>query len=345
MELGMVGLGRMGGNMAERLLNGGHKVIVFDPVKQAQDAETLGDAFNDVQEAAMNLEETGQNMQQLGQLCGANKEITRRIKPFTREVNSLVNRAAKHKNEDIKALGGQLKQKFDELLALVKQEQELKKSDPAKALELLEGQMEGLYEDVNNTKNAVQAALQGSAGIRTLSSEAKGKFARIIAVQKRAGKDVSEAEAQLAALQEAITAAQQTLKESPEDFVAALEDAYNQREQLLDVLGQVTGRTQDGFEFGDIKSGQKNINFDIPDSFRQQNSGGFGDGGFGSSGPGGFGPGGGGEFGPPSGGGFPGGPGGSSGGFGPPTGQGFGGPTGGFSPSSGGGNGTAAGAP
>ena len=38
MELGMVGLGRMGGNMAERLLNGGHKVIVFDPVKQAQDA-------------------------------------------------------------------------------------------------------------------------------------------------------------------------------------------------------------------------------------------------------------------------------------------------------------------
>lgn len=31
MELGMIGLGRMGGNMARRLLNGGHKVIVFDP--------------------------------------------------------------------------------------------------------------------------------------------------------------------------------------------------------------------------------------------------------------------------------------------------------------------------
>ena len=35
MELGMIGLGRMGGNMARRLLSGGHKVIVFDPVPEA----------------------------------------------------------------------------------------------------------------------------------------------------------------------------------------------------------------------------------------------------------------------------------------------------------------------
>lgn len=38
MELGMIGLGRMGSNMAERLLNGGHHLVVFDPVNQAQDA-------------------------------------------------------------------------------------------------------------------------------------------------------------------------------------------------------------------------------------------------------------------------------------------------------------------
>jgi 6-phosphogluconate dehydrogenase len=31
MKLGMVGLGRMGGNMTERLLNDGHEVVVFDP--------------------------------------------------------------------------------------------------------------------------------------------------------------------------------------------------------------------------------------------------------------------------------------------------------------------------
>ena len=31
MELGMVGLGRMGGNMAERLLRDGHEVMTFDP--------------------------------------------------------------------------------------------------------------------------------------------------------------------------------------------------------------------------------------------------------------------------------------------------------------------------
>ncbi|MBI4972733.1 MAG: decarboxylating 6-phosphogluconate dehydrogenase, partial [Candidatus Omnitrophica bacterium] len=30
MELGMIGLGRMGGNMAERLLKGGHKVVGYD---------------------------------------------------------------------------------------------------------------------------------------------------------------------------------------------------------------------------------------------------------------------------------------------------------------------------
>lgn len=38
MELGMIGLGRMGGNMAQRLLNGGHRVIVYDPDSKAIEA-------------------------------------------------------------------------------------------------------------------------------------------------------------------------------------------------------------------------------------------------------------------------------------------------------------------
>ncbi len=38
MQLGMVGLGRMGANMAERLLRGGHKVIGFDPNADARKA-------------------------------------------------------------------------------------------------------------------------------------------------------------------------------------------------------------------------------------------------------------------------------------------------------------------
>jgi 6-phosphogluconate dehydrogenase len=38
MELGMVGLGRMGANMAERLLRGGHKVTGFDPNAEARKA-------------------------------------------------------------------------------------------------------------------------------------------------------------------------------------------------------------------------------------------------------------------------------------------------------------------
>ncbi|KAB7767832.1 phosphogluconate dehydrogenase (NAD(+)-dependent, decarboxylating) [Xanthomonas maliensis] len=38
MELGMVGLGRMGANMAERLLRGGHRVHGYDPGAAARDA-------------------------------------------------------------------------------------------------------------------------------------------------------------------------------------------------------------------------------------------------------------------------------------------------------------------
>jgi 6-phosphogluconate dehydrogenase len=30
MQLGMIGLGRMGANMVRRLLNGGHECVVFD---------------------------------------------------------------------------------------------------------------------------------------------------------------------------------------------------------------------------------------------------------------------------------------------------------------------------
>ena len=38
MELGMIGLGRMGGNMAQRLIGGGHRVVVYDPSAAAVDA-------------------------------------------------------------------------------------------------------------------------------------------------------------------------------------------------------------------------------------------------------------------------------------------------------------------
>jgi len=38
MELGMIGLGRMGGNMAQRLLQGGHNVVAYDPRPEAVQA-------------------------------------------------------------------------------------------------------------------------------------------------------------------------------------------------------------------------------------------------------------------------------------------------------------------
>ena len=43
MELGMVGLGRMGGNMIQRLLEGGHSVVAYDPSPEAvETVEALG---------------------------------------------------------------------------------------------------------------------------------------------------------------------------------------------------------------------------------------------------------------------------------------------------------------
>ena len=36
MELGMIGLGRMGGNMTQRLLGGGHHIVAYDPDEQAR---------------------------------------------------------------------------------------------------------------------------------------------------------------------------------------------------------------------------------------------------------------------------------------------------------------------
>src|SRR5205823_518581 len=37
MEMGIIGLGRMGGNMAERLVKGGHRVVGCDPSPEAQE--------------------------------------------------------------------------------------------------------------------------------------------------------------------------------------------------------------------------------------------------------------------------------------------------------------------
>src|ERR1700676_5734101 len=36
MEIAMIGLGRMGANMAQRLMRGGHKVVGYDPAEAAR---------------------------------------------------------------------------------------------------------------------------------------------------------------------------------------------------------------------------------------------------------------------------------------------------------------------
>ena len=41
MKLGMIGLGKMGGNMAERLRRHGHEVVGMDPSAKEADAQTL----------------------------------------------------------------------------------------------------------------------------------------------------------------------------------------------------------------------------------------------------------------------------------------------------------------
>ena len=52
MELGMIGLGRMGGNMAERLMKGGHRVVGYD-----RDPDALRSAQERGLETASSLEE------------------------------------------------------------------------------------------------------------------------------------------------------------------------------------------------------------------------------------------------------------------------------------------------
>lgn len=42
MDLGMIGLGRMGANMAQRLVEGGHRVVGHDPAEAARDAAAKG---------------------------------------------------------------------------------------------------------------------------------------------------------------------------------------------------------------------------------------------------------------------------------------------------------------
>ncbi len=52
MKLGMIGLGRMGGNMARRLIRGGHEVVAYD-----RDAAAVADVAKDGAEGAASLEE------------------------------------------------------------------------------------------------------------------------------------------------------------------------------------------------------------------------------------------------------------------------------------------------
>ena len=41
MEIGIIGLGRMGGNMAERLRRGGHTIVGYDQAAPTRDVDSL----------------------------------------------------------------------------------------------------------------------------------------------------------------------------------------------------------------------------------------------------------------------------------------------------------------
>ena len=58
MELGMIGLGRMGGNMVQRLLKGGHRVVAYDPNPEAVEASVRQGAVgaSSIEEMARQLE-------------------------------------------------------------------------------------------------------------------------------------------------------------------------------------------------------------------------------------------------------------------------------------------------
>ena len=45
MQLGMIGLGRMGANMVRRLLKGGHQCVVFDRIDEAVPVPVLSAAL------------------------------------------------------------------------------------------------------------------------------------------------------------------------------------------------------------------------------------------------------------------------------------------------------------
>src|SRR6478735_5082271 len=50
MDVGMIGLGKMGGNMATRLVRGGHRVVGTDPTAEARTAleQNGGESASDV---------------------------------------------------------------------------------------------------------------------------------------------------------------------------------------------------------------------------------------------------------------------------------------------------------
>ena len=47
MRVGMVGLGRMGGNMAQRLAAGGHEVVGYDAFSEASEVASPGGVADD----------------------------------------------------------------------------------------------------------------------------------------------------------------------------------------------------------------------------------------------------------------------------------------------------------
>ena len=52
MQLGLVGLGKMGGNMRERIRRAGHEVVGYDRNKAVSDARSLADMVKQARRAA-----------------------------------------------------------------------------------------------------------------------------------------------------------------------------------------------------------------------------------------------------------------------------------------------------
>lgn len=260
-------INKCGVNIPEELSNALSSIDdLVKKINEAKTADELDEVVGNIEEVGSVMQDWGPRMGDLHRLCQMLKQADRDFKQVDRSFARY--QAKKNSKIDISEILAEYKTNIDNMRQALVQARELAKTDADEALSKIEDDFYGNMDNVRNSEQAINMALNINKGLRDAGAEIK-KIDRDIKNLKRKKIDTAQLEELAAGFKAQVEEIKNMVKGKfdVDELVDKVETAFDTREQIFDAMQEYGLGTMQP----QIKENRSlNMNINLPEAFRKQ---------------------------------------------------------------------------